>query len=258
MFDSSDAYERFMGRWSRKLAPQLVDFAGVRDGDRVLEVGCGTGALTAAIADAAPGADVVAIDPSAAFVETARAHLPSERVRFEVGLAEQLAFVAGAFDRVLSMLVFNFLPEPLACLAEQRRVTRPGGTISAAVWDYGAGMEMLSAFWEEAGPGAAERHERNMPLCRLGDLESLWRAGGLADVEERPLTIELAFADFDDFWSPFLGGVGPAGAFVRALDDAGRAGVRERLRTRLLGAGGVDRAFTLGARAWAVRGTVPR
>ncbi len=264
MFTQSDAYERFMGRWSRKLAPAFVAFVGEFGDGLVLDVGCGTGALTFALAHAQRDVRVHGIDPSAEFIEHARANLSddlavAERVRFEIGDAHRLDFADGAVDGVLSMLVFGFLSDPSRALAEQVRVTRPAGTVAAAVWDYGEGMEMLRAFWEEVSvldPAAGAKHERNMPLCKRGELGALWREGGLVDVEERPLTIDLSFASFDDYWMPFLGGVGPAGAHVASLDPAKRDALRERLRARLLGASGADRAFTLAARAWAVRGRV--
>lgn len=260
MFNDNDAYEAFMGRWSRRLAPALVEFAGVKDDEHVLDVGCGTGALTEAILAACPNARVVGIDPSPEFVVAAQRRTRGKNALIEVGQAGRIEFHDRTFDRVLSLLVFNFLPDPEIALAEQRRVARPGGTIAASVWDYGGGMRMLNAFWEEVAatnPEAGARHEKHMPLCRLGELGALWRAGGFEDVEERPLTIEQRFASFDDYWLPFRGGVGPAGAHVASLTDSDRDTLRDRIRARLLGEG-EDRVFTLEARAWAVRGTVPK
>jgi SAM-dependent methyltransferase len=259
LFGESAAYERFMGRWSGRLAPLLVQFAGVRDGDVVLDVGSGTGALAFALAEAAPSARITGVDPSAAYVAYAQARTPGDRLRFVVGDAQQLRLADGTFDRVLSLLVVNFIPDPAKALREMIRVTRPGGVVAAAVWDYDEGMQMLRIFWDEAiarNPAAAARDERNMPLCRRGDLAALWREHGLAQVEEQPLTIQLSFASFEDYWSPFLGGQGPAGAYVAALTEAEREGLRLRLRQRLLG-DGQDRAITLQARAWAVKGVVP-
>jgi SAM-dependent methyltransferase len=260
LFGESAAYERFMGRWSGRLAPLLVQFAGVRDGDVVLDVGSGTGALAFALAEAAPSARITGVDPSAAYVAYAQARAPGDRLRFVVGDAQQLRLADGAFDRVLSLLVVNFIPDPAKALREMIRVTRPGGVVAAAVWDYDEGMQMLRIFWDEAiarNPAAAARDERNMPLCRRGDLAALWREHGLAQIEEQPLTIQLSFASFEDYWSPFLGGQGPAGAYVAALAEAEREGLRLRLRQRLLG-DGQDRAIALQARAWAVKGVVPQ
>ena len=247
-----------MGRWSQDLAPLLVKFAGVRDGDDVLDVGSGTGALTAAVAAVAPSSRIIGIDPAAPYVAFARTRHPRDRVRFEVGDARQLRFANGTFDRTLSLLVLNFIPNPAKALDEMIRVTRPGGTRAAAVWDYGQGMEMLRVFWDEAialNPAMDARDERHMPLCRKGELAALWREHGLQDVSEETLTIQTRFASFDDYWSPFLEKQGPAGEYVASLPAGERDQLRLRLRRRLLG-DGPDRPIVLAARAWAVRGIV--
>jgi SAM-dependent methyltransferase len=199
------------------------------------------------------------VDPSAAYVAYARSRVPDGRIRFVTGDAQQLQLVDGSFDRVVSLLVMNFIPDPAKALREMIRVSRPGGVVAAAVWDYGDGMEMLRVFWDEAivrDPGVAPRDERHMPLCKRGELSALWRAHGLENVEEQPLTIQLPFASFEDFWSPFLGGQGPAGAYVATLTATEREALRLRLKHRLLG-DAPDRAITLQARAWAVKGKVP-
>jgi SAM-dependent methyltransferase len=259
MFAGADAYERFMGRWSRDLAPALVRFAAARDGQSFLDVGSGTGALADAIAAAAPSGQVVGVDPSGPYVAFAQSRHTGGRVRFEVGDAQQLRFADGSFDRTLSLLVLNFIPDRGRALKEMIRVTRPGGTIAAAVWDYGEGMEMLRLFWDEAvaaDPAAASRDERHMPLCRPGELSALWREQGLREVTEEPIAVRTRFASFDDFWSPFLLQQGPAGAYVESLSAGAREQLRERLRKRLLG-DTADRPITLTARAWAVRGVRP-
>ncbi len=259
MFSAGDAYERFMGRWSRRLAPLLVRFAGVRDGDAVLDVGSGTGALSAAVAAAAPGSPVTGVDPAAAYVSFAKARHALNLLRFEAGDAQHLPFPDASFDRTLSLLIMNFVPDPDRALGEMARVTRAGGTIAAAVWDYGEGMQLLRLFWDEAisrDPALDARDERHMPLARSGELGALWIRHAMQDVAEAPLSIETPFASFDDYWSPFLEGQGPAGAYVAALPAPEQEQLRQRLRARVLGTG-PDRPFALTARAWAVRGVVP-
>ena len=258
IFSEAQAYERFMGRWSRRLAPLFVRFAGVTDGDIVLDVGSGTGALTAAVTKVAPSSRVFGIDPAAPYLALARSNQDSALIRFEVGDAQQMRFETAMFDRTLSLLVVNFIPDARKALSEMKRVTRPKGTIAAAVWDYGDGMEMLRVFWDEAvalRPTSAAKDERNMPFCRRGELAALWRQHGLDDVVEEGLTIETRFPSFDDFWTPFLEKQGPAGAYAASLAPAEREALRLRLRRRLLG-NGPDKAITMHARAWAVRGTV--
>jgi SAM-dependent methyltransferase len=258
LFSAADAYERFMGRWSRLLAPNLVTIAGVRDGETILDVGSGTGALTVAAAAAAPSSRIVGIDVTEPYVAYARARHSRPLIAFEVGDAQTLRFATSAFDRTLSLLVVNFIPDPARALDEMIRVTKPGGTVTAAVWDYGHGMEMLRAFWDEAiaiRPDLDARDERHQPLCRRGELGDLWRQRGLLDVKDEALTIVTTFASFDDYWLPFLEQQGPAGAFVAALSEVDRDRLRDRLRRRLLG-DGRDRRLELTARAWVVHGTV--
>jgi len=248
-----------MGRWSRNLAPLLVQFAGVSDGDAVLDVGSGTGALAAAVAAVAPSGHIVGIDPAGAYVTFARERGLGDRVEFELGDAQQLRFEDRTFDRTLSLLNLNFIPDPDKALVEMRRVTRQGGTVAAAVWDYGHGMEMLRVFWDEAvalTPTIDAKDERRMRFCRQGELSALWRAHQLQAVSEEPITIETRFSSFDDYWSPFLEKQGPAGSYVASLNEADREKLRYRLRHRLIG-DGTDRPIDLTARAWAVRGVVP-
>ena len=259
IFVESDAFERFMGRWSRRLAPLLVKFASLEDGDSVLDVGSGTGALAFAVTNAMPSVRVTGVDSSSAYVRYAQARTPSDRVRFVVGDAQALQLPDATFDKTLSLLVMNFVPDHAKALREMIRVTRPGGLVAAAVWDYGDGMEMLRVFWDEAvalDSAIAGRDERNMPLCKEGELAGLWRAEGLQHVQEQPIAIELSFASFDDYWSPFLGGQGPAGAYATSLPETARAALQSRLRKRLLG-DRQDGRFTLQARAWTVKGVVP-
>jgi SAM-dependent methyltransferase len=257
VFSAAQAYERFMGRWSRRLAPLFVRFAGTRDGDTVLDVGSGTGSLTAAVARVAPSSHIFGIDPSAPYVALAQSQQGSALIQFEAGDAQQMRFENATFDRTLSLLVVNFIPDARKALGEMKRVTKLNGTVAAAIWDYGDGMEMLRVFWDEAialTPAAAAKDERNMPFCRRGELAALWREQGLQDVVEEGLTVETRLASFDDFWMPFLEGQGPAGAYVTSLSAEERDALRLRLRRRLLGAG-EDNAIIMHARAWAVRGT---
>ena len=257
MFSEGDGYEQFMGRWSRRLAPLFVEFAQVGQGDLVLDVGSGTGALSLAVA-AVASARVTGIERSATYVRHAREHAENDRVRFEVGDATALPFPDNTFDRTLSMLVMNFVPDPAVALDQMIRVTRPGGVVAAAVWDYGDGMGMLRAFWDEAvalAPAAASRDERHMPLCARDALAQLWLAHGLRDVDEQPLTIDMAFSSFDDYWHPFCRGQGPAGVYVASLAESDRQALQSRLRDRLVN-DAPDAGFTLRGRAWAVRGVV--
>jgi SAM-dependent methyltransferase len=259
LFSTAQAYERFMGRWSRRLALLLTRFAGVRDGDTILDLGSGTGALTAALAAQAPSSRIVGIDPAAPYVALARMQHGSPLIQFEVGDAQQIPFADAVFDRTLSLLALNFIPDAAKAVAEMTRVTKSKSTVAAAVWDYGGGMEMLRAFWDEAvalAPASDAKDERHMPLCRRGELAALWREQGLQDVVEEALTIEIRFASFDDFWTPFLEKQGPAGAYAAALPAEDRETLRRHLRRRLLGAE-PDRGIGMQARAWAVRGTVP-
>jgi SAM-dependent methyltransferase len=256
MFSGGDAYERFMGRWSRELARAFVRFAGVADGDAVLDVGSGTGALSTAVAAAAPSSRITGVDSSRAYVAFAQGRRPGPLVQFEVGDAQHLEFADDTFDRTLSLLILNFVPEPAQAMSEMARVTRPGGTVAAAVWDYSGGMEMLRMFWDEAlalQPGHAARDERHMRFCRSGELGTFFSGHGLQDVAEQGLTIETRFSSFDDYWAPFLEKQGPSGAFVAALSDPDRERLRQRLRARLL-EDGSDRPIVLRARAWCARG----
>lgn len=258
MFTEAENYERFMGRWSRRIAPQLIEFAGVEDGDRVLDVGAGTGALAFELLKNPSLVGVNGIDPSSNYIEHAAAQNDDPRATFEVGDAQSMRFTDEEFDRCLSLFVVNFIPDPAKAVGEMRRVTRSGGVVAAAVWDYAEGMEMLRVFWDEVvalDPSADPRDERHMPFCGKDELIRLWEEVDLKDVEAVALTIDQRFESFDEYWAPFLLGTGPAGAYVASLDPDRKAALRDRLRRRLL-AGGLDQAFVLRCRAWAVRGRV--
>jgi SAM-dependent methyltransferase len=261
MFADAEAYQHFIGRWSRLLAPLLTDFAGVQDSGRVLDVGSGTGALALSIAGRKLHCRVQGIDPSPEYIQFANSHNPyPDRVSFELGDAQEMRFADGAFHASLSLLVFNFIPDAAKALREVRRVTKPGGSVSAAVWDYGAGMRMLRVFWDAAAavdPAAEKLDESHMRLCRAGELEELWKEGGLEHVAGQPLEITMRFTSFADYWQPFLLGQGPAGAYLRKADDARRDSVRGEVKRRL-GLASEDAPFSLPARVWAVRGSVPK
>jgi len=260
MFSVSAGYERFMGRWSRLLAPAYIAFAGVKDGDRVLDVGTGTGALASALEAATTSSEIVGIDPSAGFINYAKKNVKSGRASFEVGDAQALRFADESFDQTMALLVMNFVPDHNKAIVEMRRVTRPQGVVSACVWDYNAGMEMLRFFWDEVvalEPVMAPKDERNMKLSREGQLGELWKKAGLVNVQEKPLVIEQAYTSFDDYWGPFLKGAGPGGAYVVSLSDERRRQLETRMRKRLLG-NRDDGAFVLKAQAWCVRGEVPK
>ena len=260
MFTASSGYERYMGRWSRILAPLYLAFASVKDGQRVLDVGTGTGALASALETAMTSSELVGIDPSEGFINYAKQNAKSSRVSFEVGDAQALRFRDASFDQTMSLLVMNFIPDHDKAIAEMRRVTRSRGVVSSCVWDYNAGMQSLRLFWDEVvalDPAMAPRDERNMKLTREGQLGELWRKAGLVNVQERPLVIDQAFGSFDDYWGPFLTGVGPGGAYVASLTDERRRQLESRMRKRLLG-NRDDGAFVLEAQVWCVRGEVPK
>jgi SAM-dependent methyltransferase len=258
MFARADSYQTFMGRWSQRLAPELVRFSEVRDGHYVLDVGCGTGALTAALRDAFATVRVVGVDASENFVQHATAEVADARARFEVGDAQHLKFSDATFDAAVSSLVLNFVPDPGRAIREMMRVTKPDGIWSAVVWDHGKdGMQMLSVFWEEAiaiDPAAKARDEANMTLCREGALAELCHQQGLKDVQASSLEVPLEFASFDDYWSPFSLGIGPAGAYFVSLPHDQRNLLRDRLQKRLATS---QSSIELSARAWAVRATNP-
>lgn len=245
-----------MGRWSRPLARKFVEWLRPPASAHWLEVGCGTGALTSAICDGCEPATVLACDPSAQFLDHARTQVSDDSASFVVAGAEALPHRQGGFGLAVSGLVLNFLPEPLQVATSIRQRLHPGGTFAAYVWDYSEGMEFLRAFWEEAiaaDPHAATRAEHlGFPLCRPPALVSLLETAGFAHVQVGSLEIPTDFANFDDYWLPFLRGTGTGPSFVTSLDPSGRDLLRDRLKRRL--EPGSDGRIGLRARAWAVRG----
>jgi len=244
----ADAYDRFMGRYSVLLSPQLADLAGIADGQRVLDVGCGPGALTAELVARAGPSAVSAIDPSEPFVAAARARYPGVNVQH--ASSEQLPFPDQVFDAALAQLVVHFMSDPSAGLAEMRRVTRRDGVVAACVWDHAGGRGPLSPLWNaarELNPRVED--ESRLVGAREGDLVQLFAAVGLREIEETPLSVSVEHPNFEEWWEPFTFGVGPAGSYVSGLDGERRAQLRERCRTLL-----PNPPFVLTAHAWTARG----
>jgi SAM-dependent methyltransferase len=253
----ADAYDRHIGRYGPSLAAGLIGAAGVGRGMRALDVGCGPGALTTALAEVLGEDAVAAVDPSPPFAEACRARVPSADVR--LAPAEALPLADGEFDAVLSQLVVNFMSDAAAGIGEMRRVARPGGVVAACVWDYAGGMTLLRRFWDAAlrvDPDGAPAHDegRVMRFCTPGELEALWRGAGLDEVRSGALEATADYESFDSLWEPLDRGVAPSGAYAVALDPPRRAELRRELR-RLLEV--PDGPFTLSARAWFVVGRAP-
>lgn len=253
---SGDAYETYMGRWSRAVARGFVEWLNPRPSEHWLDVGCGTGALTATICTRCDPASVVGCDAAEAFVAYAKGNVMDARASFLVAGADELPSRVGGFDCIVSGLVLNFLLDPKQAVGNMGKRLRPRGTLAAYVWDYAGGLEFLRHFWEEAtasDPGAAALDEgTRFSPCDAAALASLFRDAGLEPVDTRVLDIATDFADFDDYWRPFLGGTGPAPSYVASLDPVQRDSLRQRLAQRI--PTGVDGRIHLRARAWAVRG----
>jgi trans-aconitate methyltransferase len=256
---AGDAYDAFMGRWSRRLAFTFLEWLQPGQSAHWLEIGCGTGALTRAISERADPASVVACDASAPFVEFARTQIPDARVSFVASAADSLPRRDPGFDLAVAGLVLNFVPDPAAAMSAIRERLAPGGQAAVYVWDYADGMEFLRIFWDEAAAldsGADALHEgKRFPLCQPNALASVFQSAGFQNVETHALEMATDFASFDDYWTPFLSGTGPAPAYVASLDDHAREGLRRRLEDRLRSPG--DERVRLRARAWAVRGASP-
>ena len=249
-------YEPYVGRWSRLVAQDFLRWLGLQAQLDWLDVGCGTGALAQTILQQMQPRSVTGIDPSAGFIDYAKAHVSNPRVGFEVGDAQSLPLEAGRFDVAVSGLVLNFVPKPSLAAQEMTRVVRPGGMVAAYVWDYGGKMEMMRYFWDATvalDPGASKLVEATrFPMCKPPGLIGLFEDAGLQDVQTLMIDAPTTFRNFDDYWNPFLGGQGPAPAYAMSLSADHRNALRDRIRETLPIAS--DGSIPLIARAWAVRG----
>ena len=257
---AGNRYDGYIGRWSRLVAAEFVRWLALPPGVRVLDVGCGTGALTATVLEVADPAEVIGVDPSEGYLAQATATVSDPRALFRIGDAESLPLADSSVDAVVSGLVLNFVGDPAAGVGQAVRVVRHGGTVSAYVWDYAEGMELLRHFWDAAvdvDPAAAALDEgRRFEICDPAKLEQLFGDAGLRSVEARAIVVPTLFRDFDDYWEPFLSGEGPAPAYATSVDEGRREALREELRRRLPTA--ANGSIPLTARAWAVRGTKGR
>ena len=250
------AYEPYVGRWSRRVADTFLAWLAVPPGGRWLDVGCGTGALTGTILAHATPSTVRGVDTSAGFIDYAQTQIEDPRATFGIADAQGLPESDDAFDAVVSGLTLNFIPQPARAIGEMVRVARPGGTVAAYVWDYAGEMQLMRHFWGAAvalDPAARALDEgQRFSLCQPDSLAALYREAGLQEVETRAIDIPTHFRDFDDYWSPFLGGQGSAPSYLMSREEGLRAAIRDRLRADLPIA--PDGSIQLLARAWAVRG----
>jgi SAM-dependent methyltransferase len=247
---AADAYDRFMGRYSAPLAPLFADFAGVESAGRVIDVGCGPGALTAELVERLGADSVAAVDPSEPFVAAVRGRYPGVAVR--QAAAEELPFDDREFEAALAQLVVHFMKDPVGGLREMARVTAPGGVVAASVWDHGGGSGPLSPYWEAVHElDASVDDESQLAGATEGHLTELFRQAGLDGIDEDGLWVSVEHATFDDWWEPYTLGVGPAGAYVVGLDPEEQARLRELCRRRL-----PEAPFVVKARAWAARAVV--
>ncbi len=253
---NGDVYEPYVGRWSRLVAREFLQWLAIPANSQWLDIGCGTGALSQTILQTAEPAKIKGVDRSEGFVAFARAHTPDKRVDFEVGDAQALTVETGSYDAVVSGLVLNFIPQPARAVAEMTRAARPGGMVSVYVWDYAGKMQLMRHFWNAAtalDPNAHDLDEgRRFPICQPEPLRQLFEAAGLNNVKAHSIEISTDFQNFDDYWSPFLGGQAPAPGYAMSLSEERRAALRERIRAGLPFA--LDGSIPLVARAWVVKG----
>ena len=250
------AYEPYVGRWSRLIAQKFLAELQIPSGSSWVDVGCGTGALTQTVLNLAQPRSVTGVDRSEGFIEYARQQVVDERADFKIGDAQALPLEDAAYDAAISGLVLNFVPQPIQMVSEMTRVTRPGGRVAVYVWDYADKMEFMRYFWDAAvaiDPAMSDVDEgRRFPICQPEALFQLFQDARLQDVDVKPIDIATDFRDFDDYWSPFLGGQGSAPTYLMSLPEEKRIALRERIYMSLPFA--IDGSIPLVARAWAVYG----
>ena len=256
-WSSGNPYERFMGRWSTLIVRKFLDWLAISPGSSWLDVGCGTGSLTKLILDTWQPKEVIAIDSSIEFISYVQQTITNPIVHFQVGLAQSLELDSNSMDAIVSGLMLNFVPQPETAITEMIRVAKPGGTIGIFLWDYADGMEMLRYFWDAAVEldSRAKEYDEGIrfPLCQEGQLASLVQETGLKQVNATPIEVTTEFQNFDDYWNPFLGMVGPAPSYNMSLSQKDRQKLENKLREKLpIEENG---SISLMARAWAVKGT---
>ena len=257
LWGGADAYEQYMGRWSRKIAPLFVDWLAPSQGKRWIDIGCGTGQLSLQIANKCNPSQQIGIDTSEGFLTQAKKYVPS--AEFRVGDAQNIDLPDDAVDYAVSGLLLNFIPDKAKALSEMARIVRPEGTVALYVWDYAGQMQIMRYFLDTARPidpkSSAYDDGINAPICRPKALSDAFVAAGLSDVETAATDIPAAFVDFQDYWTPFLGGTGSAPKYCMSLDENTRNKIRDAVRAKL--PTGPDGEILLAVRAWAVKGTVP-
>jgi SAM-dependent methyltransferase len=259
MFEVAEGYEEMMGRWSRQLAPLFLEFVGVQDGEKVLDVGCGTGSLAATLARVSCASKIIGIDPSSGLLEYARAHVKEPHVTFDLGDAQSLPYEDKSFDRTMALLVVNFIPDASTAAKEMRRVTKSGGIVATTMWAGGRANELNHCLWNAAvaiDPTVTPPSARRGSYGSAEALSALLTGAGLTHIEVTELTMPCEYSSFNELWRRFLTGEGPGGAYVLGLKDDHREALRQRLRHDVLH-GDADGPFSLQAKAWAVKGKVP-
>ena len=258
-FADGEAYERYVGRWSRRVGPMFLDWLSLPAGLRWVDVGCGTGALTKTILEQSNPSKVTGVEPSEGFLSVARGSIQDRRADFKSGDAMSLPLDDAEADVVVAGLVLNFLSDQHCALQEMRRIVQPGGTVALYVWDYAGEMQLMRYFWngvsELFSDGADLDEGKQFPICKPEPLAGLFRAANLEAVEVRALDVPTEFIDFNDFWSPFLRGQGPAGSYCASLLEDDREALRNHLEKTVPVRS--DSSIHLIARAWGVRGTIP-